>query len=60
MMREDVYELFEEIRDKCGGPEDVDQLMVYMLTKYSEEFKYKAPKGSVLKGMGSCGVKTEK
>jgi hypothetical protein len=54
MMRGEVYELFEMIRDMCGGPEDVDALMVYMLTKYSEEYKFKAPTGSVLKG---CGVK---
>jgi hypothetical protein len=55
-LRADVYHLFEEIKELAGGPENVDALMMFMLMKYSEEYSFRAKKGSGQEGMGSCGV----
>jgi hypothetical protein len=59
-IRENIWKLFRRIKDAVGDSEDVDALMVFMLTKYSEDFKYRSKKGGPNAGMGSGGVTAAK
>lgn len=59
-LRVEYYPLFKAIKDQVGSNADVDAVTAMMLVKYSEQYSFRAAKGSGMVGMGSCGVRAER
>ena len=55
-LRKDVYGKLEEIKKLVGETEYMDAIVAFMLVKYSDEYSFRAKKGSAQEGAGSCGV----